>query len=626
MYAIAEDTLPARVLKELLLYRRRYPEHRQSASEADEIRRIEQVQLPRIAAFIEAGEPIEFVLPAFPAKSPNPGKVLDSRPDMAERLSLSFLNHLCQRIQLFYAPGAKITVCSDGRVFGDLVRIGDAHISAYQDALRLMIEEIGATHIGVFNLEDVRAFEAQRDNHEQLRQLLIDGYAEPLESIRETLLASEEGLLLYRAITRFLYEDGLTPRLPGLEDCPATRRQGARLRGDPAQLGLGRAAGRPVPPRDPPVHPSAAGGQPEVRHPHDADPRRLADALARRGGEHRGPLRADEAQRGAGTRRRAGADQRPAQSLPPAGQGRPARRRGLSPRSQTMNAYLSDQPVRLSPLRDEQGNQPRFGLLLEPGRPGMHVGELPAQWLKGLARSHHLLLLRGFAAFADAESLTRYCHDFGEVMLWPFGAVLELVEQEGAEDHIFANNYVPLHWDGMYLETVPEFQVFHCVDAPGDSDGGRTTFSSTPAALQLADSSELELWRRASGRYQRSAAHYSSRSAAPIVERHPRREFPILRFCEPPVEGDASFINPSEFHYDGIAPEQRGELLASLRRCLYHPQAHYAHRWRSDDLVIADNLTLLHGREAFAHRAPRHLRRVHIHAEPALRNPHLQRD
>ncbi|MGP5892802.1 TauD/TfdA family dioxygenase, partial [Pseudomonas aeruginosa] len=61
-----------------------------------------------------------------------------------------------------------------------------------------------------------------------------------------------------------------------------------------------------------------------------------------------------------------------------------------------MNAYLSDQPVRLSPLRDEQGNQPHFGLLLEPGRPGIHVSELPAQWLTGLAGSHHLLLLRGF--------------------------------------------------------------------------------------------------------------------------------------------------------------------------------------------------------------------------------------
>ncbi len=204
--------------------------------------------------------------------------------------------------------------------------------------------------------------------------------------------------------------------------------------------------------------------------------------------------------------------------------------------------------------------------------------------------------------------------------------MLELVEQEGAEDHIFANNYVPLHWDGMYLETVPEFQVFHCVDAPGDSDGGRTTFSSTPAALQLADSSELELWRRASVRYsaQRGALQQPLGGADSRAPPAPRIPHPA--FLRTAGRGDASFINPSEFHYDGIAPEQRGELLASLRRCLYHPQAHYAHRWRSDDLVIADNLTLLHGREAFVHRAPRHLAAGAYHAEPALRNPHLQRD
>lgn len=95
MYAIVEDILPARVLKELSLYRHRYPEHRQSASGAGEIHRIGQVQLPCTAALVEAGEPIEFILPAFPAKSLNPGKVLDSHPDMAERLLLSFLNHLC---------------------------------------------------------------------------------------------------------------------------------------------------------------------------------------------------------------------------------------------------------------------------------------------------------------------------------------------------------------------------------------------------------------------------------------------------------------------------------------------------------------------------------------------------
>ncbi|MDF5826657.1 TauD/TfdA family dioxygenase [Pseudomonas aeruginosa] len=134
-------------------------------------------------------------------------------------------------------------------------------------------------------------------------------------------------------------------------------------------------------------------------------------------------------------------------------------------------------------------------------------------------------------------------------------------------------------------------------------------------------------WRRASGRYQRSAAHYSSRSAAPIVERHPRREFPIPAFLRTAGRGRRQLHQPLRVplrrHRPGTARRTARQPCAAA---LYHPQAHYAHRWRSDDLVIADNLTLLHGREAFVHRAPRHLRRVHIHAEPALRNPHLQRD
>ncbi|MGH3312603.1 MAG: hypothetical protein ACRDP3_18815 [Streptomyces sp.] len=41
-------------------------------------------------------------------------------------------------------------------------------------------------------------------------------------------------------------------------------------------------------------------------------------------------------------------------------------------------------------------------------------------------------------------------------------------------------------------------------------------------------------------------------------------------------------------------------------------------------VVIADNYTLLHGREAFTSRAPRHLRRVHVLGEPALENPALR--
>lgn len=107
----------------------------------------------------------------------------------------------------------------------------------------------------------------------------------------------------------------------------------------------------------------------------------------------------------------------------------------------------------------------------------MYVGELLVQWFKGLVCSYYLLFLCGFVVFVDVESLICYCYDFGEVMLWLFGVVFELVEQEGVEDYIFVNNYVLLYWDGMYLEMVLEFQVFYCVDVFGDSDGGCIIFS-----------------------------------------------------------------------------------------------------------------------------------------------------
>jgi L-tyrosine isonitrile synthase len=51
-------------------------------------------QVARIDRFIARGEPIHFVLPAFPAKSPNPEKTLGRLPDYGEVLALLGLNGL----------------------------------------------------------------------------------------------------------------------------------------------------------------------------------------------------------------------------------------------------------------------------------------------------------------------------------------------------------------------------------------------------------------------------------------------------------------------------------------------------------------------------------------------------
>ncbi len=169
--------------------------------------------LARVERYVAAGEPVRFVLPAFPGKSPNTAKVLGVLPDMAERLALEFLGGLTARIREVYAPGAEILICSDGRVFGDAVGIADAHITAYQDELRRLIAALPRPGgIGLFTLEDVP--ELAGLGHDRRREVLAERWAEPLEQLRKRVRAGED-VALYRAMTRFLFEDGNTPAYTG---------------------------------------------------------------------------------------------------------------------------------------------------------------------------------------------------------------------------------------------------------------------------------------------------------------------------------------------------------------------------------------------------------------------------
>jgi alpha-ketoglutarate-dependent taurine dioxygenase len=231
--------------------------------------------------------------------------------------------------------------------------------------------------------------------------------------------------------------------------------------------------------------------------------------------------------------------------------------------------------------------------------------------------------LRGFRTFTGAEDFSEYCERWGEISVWPFGKVLELVERNNPEDHIFDNNYVPLHWDGMYRPQVPEFQLFHCVRAPRSDQGGRTTFSNTVLALENASPHQRKLWEKATGHYQRKMEFYDSKTVSPVVDSHPLRGFSVIRYNEPPKEGYKPFVNPPILEFSGLNEQELVEFHNSLRDALYGPANFYAHEWQEGDLVVADNFSLLHGREGFETKAPRHLRRVHVLSNPPLNNPCL---
>ncbi len=173
--------------------------------------------LPKMLAKIEKGEPITFVLPAFPGKSPNLAKVLGTLPDMAERRALIFLQQLCERIGRIYEPGARMVLASDGRVFSTVVGMSDEAVSAYRDELRQMIAQLGLDKISTFNLEELY----EDASFDEMREQMMEDFGQSLEVFRSAVgraardpQASDEDREMHRlycGITRFLVEDATFP-------------------------------------------------------------------------------------------------------------------------------------------------------------------------------------------------------------------------------------------------------------------------------------------------------------------------------------------------------------------------------------------------------------------------------
>ena len=265
-----------------------------------------------------------------------------------------------------------------------------------------------------------------------------------------------------------------------------------------------------------------------------------------------------------------------------------------------------------------------FGVAITPYDKNSKIEDLNFLELKELFSSHQLLLLRGFRPLKNKDELCHFSEKWGEICLWPFGKVLELVKSEDPVDHIFDSSCVPMHWDGMYRTHIPEYQVFQCVKAPLANQGGRTSFFHTPLALSNSSSTTRALWARAIGTYTRTTEVYQSRTISPVITKHPYKDGPVIRYNEPPPSVESGFINPHDHFFSGVETHEISDLHASLKRALYSEACSYFHEWQTGDIVIADNFTLLHGREAFTDHSPRHLRRVQVHSHLPFENPSLE--
>ncbi len=122
---------------------------------------------------------------------------------IGEQLALLNINDLLEQIAAIYVPGARLTICSDGRVFNDIVSVSDDEVTAYLVALQTLVTELKLSRIDFFDLSDCwpnMTFKAMREH-------LVKFHASSIEDIKNAVKNNENEKKLFNGLHRFLVED-----------------------------------------------------------------------------------------------------------------------------------------------------------------------------------------------------------------------------------------------------------------------------------------------------------------------------------------------------------------------------------------------------------------------------------
>lgn len=161
--------------------------------------------LQKILNAVQHQKKLTLILPAFPAKSANRQKTISCQPDLGEIMGLEVLNQLCLSIQQIYVPGVELIICSDGRVFNDLVLVSDDDVDLYQQGIQAIIDRKQFNNLQLFSLDNVYI----KQNYQNMREQLMSHYAESLASLKKRIITDEQACYQFNGIHRFILEDQL---------------------------------------------------------------------------------------------------------------------------------------------------------------------------------------------------------------------------------------------------------------------------------------------------------------------------------------------------------------------------------------------------------------------------------
>lgn len=267
------------------------------------------------------------------------------------------------------------------------------------------------------------------------------------------------------------------------------------------------------------------------------------------------------------------------------------------------------------------------GVIIRPASPlaGYTLSMVDMQKVRTLAETCSPVVLRGFANTKDKRTYVAKAYDLGEIFMWKslITVVKDASSNKPRSNVAFTAEAMPMHYDGIFkvvtqrdeetglekkVSDPPRMQYFVSQSAaqPGD---GYTLFASSdlfanylPRAYPIEKLEKLRWTCNSYGHYH----HFLE--DIPLIIRHPTRNTPCVRWHQPWPKWR------SPFHHAKVSIDNGSQnIIPLIDSLLYDRRVCLRFSWEEGDVLVSDNVAMLHTRTSFNTAHPRELWRIHTY-------------
>lgn len=217
----------------------------------------------------------------------------------------------------------------------------------------------------------------------------------------------------------------------------------------------------------------------------------------------------------------------------------------------------------------------------------------------------------------DDLDFKRFCEEFGDVVDYKFGGVLDINSQNPLGGNQFSCRAMCLHQDGVLNDIQPDLIFLYCTSSEG-LIGGEHIFSDTEKVLECLkkeNPQEYNLLKKHKVKYFSNLENYYKEDIVddgiekPAIVSHPFNGRDVFFMAL----NDRYDVAPNyRARFEGMSESESDILMNLIDQICRKEELMQTISFDRGDLLVMDNYKMIHGRNAYNEGAKRNVKRIQV--------------